>query len=78
LGPRLTIHNIPWDITFENLGETIITQNPELGMKMCDIAARFKFRKKRGLISMVNEAGSEEEEASPEKIENRMANLQCG
>jgi hypothetical protein len=57
--PRLIIHNIPQDITVENLEETIIVQNQELGIKMCDIAARFRFRTKRELISMVTEAGSE-------------------
>jgi hypothetical protein len=41
------------------LEETTIAQNPELGVKTGDIAARFKFRTKRRLISMVIEVGSE-------------------
>jgi hypothetical protein len=41
------------------LGETIIAQNPELLIETGDIAARFKFKTKRGLINMVIEAGSE-------------------
>jgi hypothetical protein len=57
--PRVIIYNIPWHITVENLEENIIAQNPELGVKTGDIAARFKFRTKRGLISMVIEVGSE-------------------
>jgi len=57
--PRLIIHNIPQDVTVENLEETIIAQNPELLMKTGDIAARFKFKTKRGLINMVIETGSE-------------------
>jgi hypothetical protein len=57
--PRLIIHNIPQGITVENLEETIIAQNPELLMKTGNIAGRLKFKKKRGLINMVIEAGSE-------------------
>jgi hypothetical protein len=57
--PRLIIHNIPQDITVENLEETIIAQNPELLMKTGDIAARFKFKTERELINTVIEAGSE-------------------
>jgi hypothetical protein len=57
--PRLIIRNIPQDITVENLEETIIAQNPEQLTKTGDIAARFKFKTKWGLINMVIEAGSE-------------------
>jgi hypothetical protein len=44
--------------------ETIIAQNPELGVKTGDIAARFKFRTKRGLI----ESGSEKRKNLLQKI----------
>jgi hypothetical protein len=57
--PRLIVHNIPQDITVENLEKTVIAQNPELLMKTGDIAARYKFQTKRGLINMVIEADSE-------------------
>ena len=57
--PRLIIRNIPQDITFENLEETVLTQNPELSMKPGEVAARFKFRTKRGEINMVTEVGPE-------------------
>jgi hypothetical protein len=55
----LIIHSIPQDITVENLEETILAQNPELGLVVGDIAARFKFRTKRGQVRMVTEVGSE-------------------
>jgi hypothetical protein len=29
---RMIIHNVPQDITIENLQETVMTQNPELGL----------------------------------------------
>jgi hypothetical protein len=57
--PRLIIHNIPQDITVDNLEKTVIAQNPELLMKTGDIAARYKFQTKWGLINMVIEADSE-------------------
>jgi len=57
--PKLLIHNIPQDITVVNLEETIIALNPKLLIETGDIAARFKFKTKRGLINMVIEAGSE-------------------
>jgi hypothetical protein len=55
----MIIHNVPQDITVENLEETILAQNPELGLVSGDIEARFTYRTKRGLVKMVNEVGSE-------------------
>jgi len=37
--PRNVIYNVPQDINVENLEETTMTQNPELGVKQGDIAA---------------------------------------
>ena len=39
--PRLIIHNVPQDITVENLEETILAQNPELNMATGDTEARY-------------------------------------
>jgi len=50
---RLIIRKIPQTIAVQNFEETIIAQNPKLLMKTGDIAARFKFKTKRGLINMV-------------------------
>ena len=57
--PRMVIHNIPQDTTVENLEETILAQNPELGLVSGDTAARFKFGTKRGQVKMVTEVGPE-------------------
>jgi hypothetical protein len=57
--PRMIIHNVPQDVTIENLQETVLAQNPELGLAVGDIEARFTFRTKRGSAKMVIEVGSE-------------------
>jgi len=57
--PRMIINKVPQDVTIENLQETVLAQNPELGLLLGDIDARFKFRTKWGLVKMVIEVGSE-------------------
>jgi hypothetical protein len=57
--PRMIIHNVPQDITVENLDETILAQNPDLDMASGDIDDRFTFRTKRGQVKMIVEVGSE-------------------
>jgi hypothetical protein len=57
--PRMVIHNVPQDTTVENLEDTIIAQNPELGMQKGDISTKFKYKTKRGPINMVIEVASE-------------------
>jgi hypothetical protein len=57
--PRIIIRNTPQDITVENLEETILAQNPNLSLKQGEIAAKFKFRTKRGDTNMVIEVGPE-------------------
>jgi len=37
--PSMIIHSVPQDITAENLEETILAQNPELGLISGDIKA---------------------------------------
>jgi hypothetical protein len=56
--PRLVIHNVPQDIKLESLKETILTQNPELGLEQGDITAKFLYRTKRGRVNMVIEVCS--------------------
>ena len=55
----MIIYNIPQDITIENLQEIILAQNPELGLVLGDIKARFMYKTKKGLVKMVIEVGSE-------------------
>jgi len=38
---RMVIYNVPQEINAENLEETIMTQNPELGLIQGDIEAKF-------------------------------------
>ena len=56
--PRMVIYNVPQDINVENLEETILTQNPELGFILGDIVAKFSYRTKRGQVNMVTEVCS--------------------
>jgi hypothetical protein len=46
-------------MTVEGFDETLLTQNPELGMKPAEVAARFMFRTIMGEINMVVEVGLE-------------------
>jgi hypothetical protein len=55
----MIIHNVPQDVTIENLQETVLAENPELGLVLGNIEARFKFTTKRGLVKMVIEVISE-------------------
>jgi hypothetical protein len=55
----LIIHNVPQDVTTGNLQETVLAQNPELGLALGDIETCFTFRTKRGSVKMVIEVGSE-------------------
>jgi hypothetical protein len=56
---RMVIYNVPQDINLENLEETIImTQNPELGLTLGDIVAKFPYRTKQGRINTVIEVCS--------------------
>ena len=56
--PRMVIYNVPQDINLENLEETILSQNPELGLILGDIVAKFSYRTKRGLVNMFIEVCS--------------------
>jgi hypothetical protein len=51
----MIIHNIPQDITAENMEETILAQNPELGLVSGNIGAQFTFKTQRGQVKVVIE-----------------------
>jgi hypothetical protein len=55
---RMVIYNIPQDVNVENLEETIMTQNPELGLILGDIVAKFSYSTKQGWVNMVIEVCS--------------------
>ena len=54
----MMIYNVPQEIKVENLEETTMTQNPELGLIQGDIEAKFTYRTKRERINMVIEVCS--------------------
>jgi hypothetical protein len=54
----MAIYNVPQEINVENLEETIMTQNPELGLIQGDNEAKFTYRTKRERINMVIEVCS--------------------
>jgi hypothetical protein len=56
--PSMVIYNVPQDINVENLEETILTQNLELGLILEDIVAKFSYKTKQGLVNMVIEVFS--------------------
>ena len=56
---RSTIRDKCGEELVDNLEETIVAQNPELGLVSGDTAARFKFGTKRGQVKMVIGVGSE-------------------
>jgi len=54
----MVIYNVLQDINVENLEETILKQNPELGLILRNIVATFSYRTKRGQVNMVIEVCS--------------------
>jgi hypothetical protein len=55
--PRMKIHNIPEETLIENIEETLLAQNPELGLKTGDINPKFIYTTKnlsRNLVIEVN------------------------
>jgi hypothetical protein len=47
--PRLKIHNIPEDISTENIEDTLIAQNPDLGIEKEEIIPKFTYETKNAL-----------------------------
>jgi hypothetical protein len=45
--PRLKIHNIPDDISTDNTEDTLIAQNPDIGLKKGEITPKFTYETKR-------------------------------
>ena len=51
--PRLIVYNIPEDISLQNVEDTLLNQNPDLGLIKGDIDAKFDFttkNKNRNLV----------------------------
>ena len=47
--PRLKIHNIPEDISTDNIKDTIIAQNPDLGIEKGEIIPKFTHETRNAL-----------------------------
>jgi hypothetical protein len=45
--PRLKIHNIPEDISTDNIEDTLIAQNPDLGIEKGEIFPKFTYETKK-------------------------------
>jgi hypothetical protein len=53
--PRLIVYNIPEDISIRNIEDTLLNQNPNLGLIKGDIDAKFDFTKKNKNRNLVIE-----------------------
>jgi hypothetical protein len=56
--PRLKIHNIPEDISTDNIEDTLIAQNPDLGIEKGEIVPKFTYETKKHNRNIVIEVNS--------------------
>jgi hypothetical protein len=45
--PRLKIHNIPVEISMDNTEDTLIAQNPDIGLEKGEITPKFTYETKK-------------------------------
>jgi hypothetical protein len=57
--PRLKIHNIPEEITIENIEEVLLAQNPDLGLNKGEINPKFIYTTKKHVRNLVIEVSSQ-------------------
>jgi len=55
--PRVIIYSVPEETTVDNIGATIMAQNPEIITNDETIEAKFRFKNKRGHYNIVMEVG---------------------
>jgi hypothetical protein len=65
--PRLKIHNIPEDIATDNIEDTLIAQNPDLGIEKGDIIPKFTYETKRRTRNIITEVNSHTRKKHTEK-----------
>lgn len=53
--PRLKIYNIPEDVSIQSLEETLLMQNPDIGLSKGDISAKFIYTTKTKIRNLVIE-----------------------
>ena len=57
--PRLKIHNIPEEISTDNIEDTIIAQNPDIGLEKGEVIPKFTYETKRHTRNIVIEVNSQ-------------------
>ena len=57
--PRLKIHNIQEEISTDNIEDTIIAQNPEMGLEKMEVTPKFTYETKRHTRNRVIEVNSQ-------------------
>ena len=57
--PRMKLHNIPEEITKDNIQDTLIAQNPDIGIVRGEITLKFTYETKRHPRSIVIEVSSQ-------------------
>ena len=56
--PRLKIYNIPEDISIGNIEETLLAQNPDLGLEKGKINPKFTYETKKRIRNLIIEVSS--------------------
>jgi len=56
--PRLKLHNIPEDISTDNIEDTLIAQNPDIGLEKGEITPKFTYETKKHIRNIVIEVNS--------------------
>ena len=57
--PRMKIHNIPEEITTDNIENTLIAQNPDMGIEKGEVTPKFTYETKRNTRNIVIEVSSQ-------------------
>jgi len=70
--PRLKIHNIPEDISTDNIEGTLIAQNPDLGIEKGEIIPKFTYETKTHSEHSNRNKFPHKKETDTEKSQTRM------
>ena len=57
--PRMKIHNIPEEVTTDNIEDTLIAQNPDIGIAKGEITPKFTYETKIHTRNIVIEVSSQ-------------------
>jgi hypothetical protein len=73
--PRLKIHNIPEEISTDNIEDSTIVQNPEIGLEKGEINPKFTYETKRNTRNIVIEVNSQTRKKLIHKSQIRLDKL---